>query len=92
MWILLKTSEMYAAKLFKDTARNTAGCYNVRLFLDGKWQPVLVDDRLPCTRHASEARRPEQVFDTGLAFSRAANAQLWVSGCIVAEARTQAPV
>jgi calpain-15 len=61
------------AKLFKDTSSNGAGCYNVRLFLDGAWQPVLIDDRLPCTK---DPRRPEHVFDSGLAFSRAANSQV----------------
>ena len=73
------------AKLFKDTATNRAGCYNLRLFLDGQWQPVLIDDRLPCTK---DPRRPEQVFDTGLAFSRASNAQLWV--CLLEKAYAKA--
>ena len=73
------------AKLFKDTASNAAGCYNLRLFLDGQWQPILIDDRLPCTK---DARRPEHVFDTGLAFSRAANSQLWV--CLLEKAYAKA--
>jgi hypothetical protein len=45
----------------------------------------LIDDRLPCTK---DARRPEQVFDTGLAFSRAANSQLWV--CLLEKAYAKA--
>ena len=49
------------AKLFKDTASNAAGCYNIRLFLDGQWQPILIDDMLPCTK---DPRRPEHVFDS----------------------------
>ena len=64
------------AKLFYDTAPNASGCYMIRLFLDGSWQTILVDDQLPCTR---SPRRPEHALETNLAFSRGQNCQLWVS-------------
>ena len=64
------------AKLFESTAPSKDGKYAVRLFLDGAWRRVVVDDRLPCT---SNPRRAERTFGTGLAFSRASNNQLWVS-------------
>eukprot|EP00931_Biecheleriopsis_adriatica_P073159 TRINITY_DN47502_c0_g1_i1.p1 TRINITY_DN47502_c0_g1~~TRINITY_DN47502_c0_g1_i1.p1 ORF type:complete len:1021 (-),score=218.76 TRINITY_DN47502_c0_g1_i1:37-3099(-) len=54
-----------------ETARNAAGCYQVNLFLDGEWQAVNIDDRLPCT---DQQRRPD---GSGLAFSRADGQQLW---------------
>lgn len=54
-----------------ETARNQAGCYQLRLFLDGAWQAVSVDDRLPCT---AQQRRPD---GSGLAYSRADGQQLW---------------
>ncbi|CAK0877188.1 unnamed protein product, partial [Prorocentrum cordatum] len=54
-----------------ETARNAAGCYQIQLFLDGCWQAVLVDDRLPCT---SQQRRPD---GTSIAYSRADGQQLW---------------
>ena len=73
------------ARLFADTTVSPAGCYCIRLFLDGEWQSVIVDDRLPCS---SQPRRPEQVADTGLAFSRAASSQLWV--CLLEKAYAKA--
>lgn len=69
------------ARLFADTAPNSAGCYNIRLFLDGEWQSVLVDDMLPCTNTSRS-------LDPGLAFSRAANCQLWV--CLLEKAYAKA--
>eukprot|EP00899_Mesostigma_viride_P008719 jgi/Mesvir1/17849/Mv12933-RA.1 len=62
------------AKLFADTAPNCAGCYHVRLFLDGDWRSILVDDLFPVT---DKPRRPEHAADTGLAFSRSRRNQLW---------------
>lgn len=56
-----------------ETARNAAGCYQVRLFLDGEWQAVTIDDRLPCT---DQQRRPD---GSGLAYSRADGQQLWTA-------------
>ncbi|KAK3279928.1 hypothetical protein CYMTET_12209 [Cymbomonas tetramitiformis] len=73
------------ARLFAETAVTPSGCYCVRFFLDGAWTSVLVDDLLPCT---SAPRRADQVFDTGLAFSRAANSQLWV--CLLEKAYAKA--
>jgi hypothetical protein len=74
------------ARLFADTAPAPAsGCYSLRLFLDGTWRSILVDDLLPCT---TDPRRPDQVFDSGLAFSRAANCQLWV--CLLEKAYAKA--
>ena len=69
------------AKLFAaDTARNPSGCYSLRLFLDGKWKSVLLDDLLPVT---AEPRRGALAFDTKLAFCRTSGPngeqQLWVS-------------
>lgn len=58
-------------RLFGDTARNQAGCYQVNLFLDGEWRAITIDDRLPCTH---QQRRPD---GSGLAFSRADGQQLW---------------
>ena len=67
-------------RLFTDTARNEAGCYQARLFLDGKWQSIIVDDMLPVT---DEPRRVELAFESKLAFSRCGSSvggqQLWVS-------------
>lgn len=50
-----------------------SGCHEVRLFLDGRWRAVLVDDWLPTTE---KQRRPD---GTGLAYGRCTNQQLWVS-------------
>ncbi len=73
------------AKLFADTATNVSGCYNLRLFLDGFWTSVLVDDLLPCSE---QPRREQQVADTGLAFSRGTKSQLWV--CLLEKAYAKA--
>ncbi|KAL1527564.1 hypothetical protein AB1Y20_008951 [Prymnesium parvum] len=68
-------------KLFAaDTARNAAGVYCLRLFLDGAWASVWVDDLFPVT---SAPRREALAFDTKLAFCRCGSAtgeqQLWAS-------------
>ena len=68
------------ARLFEDTARNGAGCYGIRFFLDGVWTSVLIDDRLPVA--GATARRPDLAFDAKLAFSRCGSAtqqMLWAS-------------
>ena len=68
------------ARLFADTASNSAGCYGVRFFLDGAWTSVLIDDRLPVT---AAPRRPDLAFAARLAFSRcgseASGQLLWAS-------------
>lgn len=56
-----------------ETAKNVAGCYQLQLFLDGEWQAVTIDDRLPCT---CQQRRPD---GSGLAYSRADGQQLWTA-------------
>ena len=56
-----------------ETAKNAAGCYQVQLFLDGEWQGILIDDRLPCT---DQQRRPD---GSGIAYSRADGQQLWTA-------------
>eukprot|EP00439_Symbiodinium_sp_Y106_P080339 s243_g19.t1 len=58
-------------RLFGDTARNQAGCYQVNLFLDGEWRAITIDDRLPCTH---QQRRPD---GSGLAFSRFSSETRW---------------
>ncbi|CAE7429102.1 CAPN15 [Symbiodinium sp. CCMP2456] len=52
-----------------------SGCHEVRLFLDGRWTSLLVDDHLPTT---TKQRRPT-ADGSGLAFGRCARRQLWVS-------------
>lgn len=69
------------AKLFAvDTARNRAGCYCLRLFMDGAWSSIWLDDQLPVT---DTPRREPLAFDTKLAFCRCGSAsgeqQLWAS-------------
>ena len=69
------------ARLFAaDTARNAAGLCCVRLFLDGAWSSVWIDDQLPVT---SQPRREALAFDTKLAFCRCSSVtgaqQLWAS-------------
>eukprot|EP00931_Biecheleriopsis_adriatica_P107481 TRINITY_DN81823_c0_g1_i1.p1 TRINITY_DN81823_c0_g1~~TRINITY_DN81823_c0_g1_i1.p1 ORF type:complete len:950 (-),score=132.17 TRINITY_DN81823_c0_g1_i1:47-2896(-) len=60
-------------KLFAGGCERAAsGCYLLRLFLDGQWACVVVDDSFPCT---DKQRRPD---GTGLAYSRASSKQLWV--------------
>ncbi len=69
------------AKIFgADTARNQAGLYCLRLFMDGKWASVWISDELPVT---GKPRRETLAFDTKLAFCRCGSAtgeqQLWAS-------------
>lgn len=70
------------AKLFVDTAPSpVTGCYALRLFLDGRWQTVTIDDKLPVT---SKPRREELAFSAKLAYSRCGSVatgkqQMWVS-------------
>ncbi|CAE8708106.1 unnamed protein product, partial [Polarella glacialis] len=47
------------------------GCYEIRLFLDGVWRTIAVDDRLPCT---GKQKRPD---GSSLAFGRTKSDQLW---------------
>lgn len=56
-----------------ETSRNPGGCYQMQLFLDGEWQAVMIDDRLPCT---DQQRRPD---GSGIAYSRTDGQQLWTS-------------
>ncbi|CAL1138268.1 unnamed protein product, partial [Cladocopium goreaui] len=59
-------------RLFKgQTETRQDGCYVVQLFLDGRWEEVVVDDQLPCV----DMMRSD---GTQLAFSRAKDGQLWV--------------
>ncbi|CAK0874804.1 unnamed protein product, partial [Prorocentrum cordatum] len=53
----------------------STGCHEIRLFLDGRWTALLVDDHLPTT---AKQRRPT-ADGSGLAFGRCARRQLWVS-------------
>jgi hypothetical protein len=65
------------ARLFADTAINSAGCYSLRFFLDGEWCSVLVDDRLPVT---DAPRRAALAFEGKLAFSRCGDGSSGPSG------------
>mmetsp|Transcript_43849 Transcript_43849/g.82244 ORF Transcript_43849/g.82244 Transcript_43849/m.82244 type:complete len:921 (+) Transcript_43849:168-2930(+) len=51
-----------------------SGCHEVRLFLDGRWTAALVDNNFPMAAPGKQRRLDE----TGLAFGRAAEHQLWV--------------
>jgi calpain-15 len=73
------------ARLFVDTAPARSGCYLLRLFLDGQWRHVVVDDQLPCIPNPS---RPQLAGEVGLAFSRTCNQQLWV--CLLEKAYAKA--
>jgi calpain-15 len=73
------------ARLFVDTAPSRVGCYQLRLFLDGLWRTVVVDDQLPCI---SNPNRPQHAGEAGLAFSRTNNQQLWV--CLLEKAYAKA--
>ena len=69
------------ARLFVDldpTAVVVPGRCAVRLFLDGAWRVVEVDDRLPCVVKGARVRRAAHAGASRLAYSRAANNQLWV--------------
>lgn len=55
----------------------------VRLFLDGRWTSVLIDDFLPTTE---KQRRPD---GTGLAYARCTGQQLWVSFIAAGQAQTR---
>eukprot|EP00929_Paragymnodinium_shiwhaense_P037915 TRINITY_DN20110_c0_g1_i1.p1 TRINITY_DN20110_c0_g1~~TRINITY_DN20110_c0_g1_i1.p1 ORF type:complete len:1080 (+),score=228.30 TRINITY_DN20110_c0_g1_i1:236-3475(+) len=65
-----------------ETAKNAAGCYQLNFFLDGDWQSLSIDDRLPCTE---QQRRPD---GSGLAYSRADGQQLWT--CLLEKAYAKA--
>ena len=73
------------ARLFVDTAPARSGCYLLRLFLDGQWRHVVVDDQLPCIPNPNRAHLAGEV---GLAFSRTSNQQLWV--CLLEKAYAKA--
>lgn len=73
------------ARLFVDTAPARSGCYLLRLFLDGQWRRVVVDDQLPCV---SNPNRSHLAGEVGLAFSRTNNQQLWV--CLLEKAYAKA--
>jgi hypothetical protein len=70
------------AKLFVDTTpARTTGCYALKLFLDGYWRTILIDDKLPVT---AAPRRADLAFTSNLAYSRTGSVatgqqQLWVS-------------
>jgi len=69
------------ARLFVDLdakAVAAPGRCAVRLFLDGAWRVVEVDDRLPCVVKGATVRRAAHAGASRLAYSRAAGNQLWV--------------
>ena len=78
--VVAERHDLIANLFAADTARNAAGCYCLRLFLDGQWSSVVIDDLLPVT---AAPRREQLAFDTRLAFCRCGSAsgaqQLWAS-------------
>jgi calpain-15 len=78
--VVAERHDLIAALFAADTARNAAGLYSLRLFLDGAWRSVRIDDLLPVT---AAPRREALAFDTKLAFCRCGSAsgeqQLWAS-------------
>eukprot|EP01043_Picozoa_sp_COSAG02_P015373 COSAG02_NODE_654_length_18824_cov_222.971001_3_plen_503_part_00 len=80
------------ARLFVDTAVNPAGCYCLRLFLDGEWSSIVVDDQLPVT---DTPRRAALAFEGKLAFSRCGDGSPGASGqmlwaCLIEKAYAKA--
>ena len=47
--VVAERHDLIAALFAVDTARNAAGLYCLRLFLDGAWRSVRIDDLLPVT-------------------------------------------
>ena len=87
--VVAQRHDLIAQIFGADTARNAPGCYCLRLFIDGAWSSVWIDDLLPVT---SAPRREALAFDTRLAFCRTGSAsgaqQLW--GSLVEKAYAKA--
>ncbi|CAM9415371.1 unnamed protein product [Chrysoparadoxa australica] len=64
------------APLMRTLETNVAGVYEVRLFVNGSWQDVLVDSFLPCMSQET-AKKGKRWSQHGLAYSRATGNQLW---------------
>lgn len=71
--VVAERSDLIMRLFAGKTSKNSAGCYQVQLFLDGEWQGIIIDDRLPCTE---QQRRPD---GSGIAYSRADGQQLWTA-------------
>ena len=69
------------AKIFgADTARNKAGLYCLRLFMDGKWASVWISDELPVTESQDARPSPStQSSPFAGAARRREEQQLWAS-------------
>ncbi|CAE8595441.1 unnamed protein product, partial [Polarella glacialis] len=73
--VVAERHDLMAKLLPNLNAGGESGCQEVRLFLDGRWTSVLVDDHLPTT---TRQKRPTP-DGSGLVFGRCAERQLWVS-------------
>jgi len=58
---------------------NPCGAYQVRLCHNGQWKVVIVDDYFPVTVATADPSNPFESERAGLAYSRGAQGQLWVS-------------